>query len=220
MKPPWLSRNYGGFSMKILSLVAMCGLVLLPAAFAGSIDFEKGGPPLFAGTTALTNAYAGLGVTFSGPGGNDGGAILDQSSGFGVNAHSGTDFLAFNTDSMLSDGGVPRGPETILFGAPVSNVGLWVGGEPSGSTYTLEAFDASNNSLGSAIVMPSSGQWSQLSIDTTNISRLVLSFDRSYAVVDDLTWNGNESGVPEPSTLALFGAGIAVLAGTVRRRRA
>ena len=145
---------------------------------------------------------------------------MDQLSGFGVNAHSGTDFLAFNTDSMLSDGGVPRGPETILFGAPVSNVGLWVGGEPSGSTYTLEAFDASNNSLGSAIVMPSSGQWSQLSIDTTNISRLVLSFDRSYAVVDDLTWNGNESGVPEPSTLALFGAGIAVLAGTVRRRRA
>jgi hypothetical protein len=206
--------------MKLFSLLAMCGLVLLPVAFAGSIDFETGAPAGFAQTTALTNAYAALGVTFSGPGANDGGAILDQLGNFGVSAHSGVDFLAFNNGATLNGGGVPRGPETILFSAPVFNVGLWVGGESSGSTYTLEAFDASSSSLGSAIVTPGSGQWSQLSIDTANISRLVLSFDRTYAVVDDLTWNGNESGVPEPSTLALLGAGIAVLAGTARRRRA
>ncbi len=49
-------------------------------------------------------------MVFQGPGGNDGGAILDQCGSFGVSGHSPPNFLAFNTGSALSNGGVPRGP--------------------------------------------------------------------------------------------------------------
>jgi hypothetical protein len=204
--------------MKMIALIALCELVLLPSAFGGSINFETGAPSDFSQTTALTTTYIGLGVTFSGPGGVNGGAILDQLGGFGVNAHSGSDFLAFNTGATLSNAGTPEAPETIVFATPVFNVGLWVGGELSGSTYTLQAFDASSDLLGSTSILPTSGSWSQLTINTTNISRLVLSFNNSYAVVDDLSWNGGGS-VPEPSTLALLGFGMAALAGFARRRR-
>lgn len=203
--------------MKTILFIALCGFVLLPSAFGGSIDFETAAPCDFSGTTALTNAYAGLGVTFSGPGGNNGGAILDQCGNFsGINAHSGVDFLAFNAGAQMKDGGVPTGPETILFTTPESGVGIWVGG--IGTTYTLQAFDVFGNLLGSASILPPSGQWSQLTINTASISSLVLSFDQRDAVVDDLTWNGGGS-VPEPSTLALLGLGMAALAGFARRRR-
>jgi hypothetical protein len=206
--------------MKMIAFIALCGFVLLPSAFAGSINFEMGAPSDFNQTTALTNTYSvSLGVTFSGPGGNNGGAILDQGSGFGVNAHSGVDFLAFNTTSAtLSNGGTPEGPETIAFATPVFNVGLWVGGETSGSTYTLMAYNSAGSLLGSTSILPTSGSWSQLTIGATNISSLVLSFNNTFAVVDDLTWNSNGS-VPEPSTLALLGFGMAALAGFARRRR-
>jgi hypothetical protein len=203
--------------MKTITFIALCGFGLVPSAFGGSIDFETGAPDFFVDSTALTNTYIGLGVLFSGPGGNSGGAIMNQSSNFGVNAHSGVDFLAFNLGAFLSDGGVPRGPETISFATPVFDVGLWVGGGSSGSTYTLEAFDAAGGLLGSTSILPPSEQWSQLTINTANISSLILSFDNGTAVVDDLTWN--TSAAPEPSTLALLGLGMAALAGFARRRR-
>jgi PEP-CTERM motif len=202
--------------MKTILFIALCGFVLLPSAFGGSVDFETGAPCDFIAATALTNTYAGLGVTFSGPGGSDGGAILDQCGNFdGINAHSGVDFLAFNIGSQLSDGGFVTAPETILFTTPESGVGLWVGG--IGTTYTLQAFDGSGNLLGSASILPPSGEWSQLTINTASISSLVLSFDQSVAVADDLTWNADT--VPEPSMMALLGLGMAALAGFARRRR-
>ena len=60
------------------------------------VDFELAGPCAFNQTVALSNQYAGLGVIFAGPSGNDGGAVLDQCGNFGINARSGTNFLAFN----------------------------------------------------------------------------------------------------------------------------
>src|SRR5262245_9362983 len=69
-------------------------------------------PGLFLDTTHLTELYSPLGVHFSGPGGNDGGAILNQSGNFGVPALSTPNFLAFNSGARMQDGGIPIGPET------------------------------------------------------------------------------------------------------------
>lgn len=197
--------------------VAFYALWSLPLAIGGSINFETGAPPIFFDTTALRDTYEGLGVTFSGPGTNDGGAILDQDGNFGINAHSGRDFLAFNAESrgpLYPNGGIPQGPETILFAAPVSNVGLWVGGVRSVPMYTLQAYDSSSTLIGSTSIRPLSVQWAQLKIDTVNISRLILSFDRAVAVVDDLSWDGNANAVPEPSTLTLGLLGVAIASRT------
>ena len=71
-------------------------------------------PCFFGATTRLTELYAPLGVHFSGPGGNDGGAILNECSNFGVNALSSPNFLAFNRSAPMSDGGIPQDPETKI----------------------------------------------------------------------------------------------------------
>jgi hypothetical protein len=70
--------------MKTIAFIALCGFGLVPSAFGGSIDFETGAPDDFSDATALTTTYIGLGVLFSGPGGNNGGAIMDQSGNFGL----------------------------------------------------------------------------------------------------------------------------------------
>lgn len=67
-------------------------------------------PCAFNQTTRLTNQYAGLGVIFAGPGGNDGGAIMNECGSFSVSGQSSPNFLVFNTGVSLSDGGVPREP--------------------------------------------------------------------------------------------------------------
>jgi hypothetical protein len=192
-------------------------VLLVPGAFAGSINFETGASCDFDTTVALTTTYSGQGVTFAGPGGNNGGAILDQCSGFGIDAHSGTDFLAFNTDANLMNGGVPEGPETITFSSLVSNVGLYVGGNDTGASYTLNAYGAGSNLLGTTSGTPTGGQWLQLVLDVSNISSLQLTFTTSTAVVDDLSWNA--TGVPEPSTLGLLCLGAAAMFAALRKRR-
>ena len=90
----------GWFSMRnvawISAALGAAGLLLAAApAAATTIDFETGAPCLFNQTSPLGNEYAGQGVTFSGVGAARGGSILDQCSNFGIDAHSGVDFLAF-----------------------------------------------------------------------------------------------------------------------------
>jgi hypothetical protein len=52
------------------------------ASVPGHIDFDDATAPCgFNRAVALTTAYAGIGAVFSGPGGLDGGAILDQCGG-------------------------------------------------------------------------------------------------------------------------------------------
>src|SRR5438552_522217 len=89
------------------------------------INFDDlAAPTGFISTTRLTNRYQSLGVIFEGPGGLDGGAVLNENSSFGVSGYSRPNFLAFNTNVMMSDGGLARGPETIRFTPSASFVRL------------------------------------------------------------------------------------------------
>ena len=199
-----------------------------------TIDFETDGngnpinaPNVFSGTTRLTNEYSALGVTFQGPGGNDGGAILDEGGNFGVNALSGTQFLAFNQFSTLSDGGTPIDPQTILFSSPQENVSIFAASGFGAASFTLQAYDSMNNLLGSD-VQASNGPFVQLSFadNNTGISRVVLTAANDNAfVLDDLTFEALEvepEPVPEPASIAVWSllllTGVAVV--WMRRRRA
>jgi hypothetical protein len=96
-------------------------------------------PDAFMDTTRLLDQYAGWGVNFEGPGGNDGGAVLNDSI-WSITGHSSPNFLAFNASSTLSDGGTPIGPETVRFDEPIVFFEAAFASGPGG-TLTLKAYD-------------------------------------------------------------------------------
>jgi len=154
---------------------AICGgtLVNFDSAYA---------PCSFALTTRATGQFSALGVVFEGPGGNDGGAILDQCSGFGVTGISAPNALAFNPAAVLADGGIPRGDQTIRFTSPVSSVQVMVGSASPGLV-TMQAFRG--NTLVDSRNLALTSTLSALSVSGSGITRVVLSFPGPL-VLDDL----------------------------------
>jgi hypothetical protein len=177
-------------------------------------------PCLFIETTRLTELYAPLGVHFSGPGGNNGGAILNECGNFGVSALSGSNFLAFNRDTTLSDGGVPTDPETISFDMLLTSFSIFAASGSGTNTFGLQAFDINDLLVANDTVTTSSGTWSQLSVssDSGNISRVVLTgigSDNAF-VYDNLSFTPASTSVPEPNSMAgllaisVFGVGYSL----------
>jgi hypothetical protein len=164
----------------------------LPAG-ATFINFDDDSAPcLFRDTVRLTDKYVGLGVIFEGPGGNDGGAILNECGNFGVSGHSSPNFLAFNRDATMSDGGVPRTPETMHFNPPVSEVQLLVGSREPG-TFTVEAYNQ-NDVLVDSTQVPIVSSATLVSVSGIGITRVVLEDTSRYFVIDDLAFVPEEDG--------------------------
>ncbi|HEY2772863.1 MAG TPA: dockerin type I domain-containing protein [Candidatus Binatia bacterium] len=163
-----------------LALATAC-----PAAAATQvIDFDDADAPFaFSDTNALRDKYAALGVTFTAPGDN-GVAILDDASAPGVSGFSAPNFLAFNKQGTLADGGAPVLPETLLFDPPVAHVAIEVG-DYQLSTISIEAFDAGDQSLGTDSVQ-ASDQMQPLAIDASGIVRVVVTSDGVQGILDDL----------------------------------
>lgn len=185
-------------------LVAGLGIA---SAEAATINFDTdangqsiNAPPSFINTTRLTELYAPLGVHFSGPGGNNGGAILDETGNFGVSARSGSNFLAFNRSATLSDGGVPRDPETINFDTLLNRVSIFAASGFGTNTFKLEAFDMNELLVGSDTITTQPGTYDQLSVSSASgdISRIALSAGSDKAFVYD---NLSYTPVPEPSSV-------------------
>ena len=198
---------------RLHQLIAAGALVAASASgSATTINFDgTGAPCCFVDSAPLRNLYSGVGVTFNGAGGN-GGTILNQSGGFGFNALSGTDFLAFNLD--LGSGN----KQEIVFDTSVSNVSIWAANRFSGVT-SMSAYSI-NGALLSQASITNSSQWQVLAITsgTTGISKVVLEGSgRAYAY-DDLEFT--VSAVPEPETYALMLAGLGLLGVVSRGRKA
>jgi hypothetical protein len=171
----------------------LAGVPSVPAAsrasVPGHIDFDDATAPCtFDSAVALTGEYGGIGVVFSGPGGLDGGAILDQCGGFGVTGHSPPNFLAFNTGSVLSNGGIPQGPETLTFSQTVDTVAVNAGHGQAG-TITLECFTGGGVPVGSQSVVGLSALQPLSVTAAGQIGHCVLSFTGTVAVFDDLTYD-------------------------------
>jgi hypothetical protein len=186
-----------------------------------NFDVDANGNPLtvpgsFSQTQPLRNEYSSLGVTFSGPGPLDGGAILNQSANFGVNARSTPNFLAFNRIATMANGGLARDPETLTFSGPVSSVSIWASGGGNPTSFRMEAFTSGGIGVGSSTVGSPGGGYAQLSIPnpTQPIGRITLTEiggDGSF-VYDDLEF----AFIPEPASI-----GAVLVAGSLllRRRR-
>ena len=174
-----------------------------------AIDFDDvAAPCVFADTTALREQYSSLGVHFTGPGVNDGGAILNMCGNFGLDARSGENFLAFNRDSEMEDGGIPKEPETIEFDQLMRYVSIYAAGGRNVDSFTMDAYDALDNLIDTDAVATQG--WAELSVSSqAGISRIVLSQTGNNAFVyDDLSFEV----IPEPATLlTLAFGGLALL---------
>ncbi len=156
-------------------------------AGATVINFDDAAQPCsFVSTVALRNQYAGHGVLFMGPAPLDGGGVLDECSNFGISGYSAPNFLAFNTASSFSDGGIPRPPQIITFTHRASHVQVNAGSNSgAGHTITMEAFDAGGNSLGSDSLTLTT-TLNTLSIAADNIAYVVINTPAQAFVLDDL----------------------------------
>jgi hypothetical protein len=210
---------------KCLAVASVCALLSGAPATAVLINFDTDGsgnpivaPTLFAQTTPLRDAYAAIGVNFSGPSALDGGAIL-SGGGFGVQPRSAPNFVAFSRSAtaFMQNGGLPRDPETITFNTPLSSASIYASGGGQAATFRLDALDGGGGLITSATGSNVGGQYVQLVIapQATPISRLVLTEigGDSAFVYDDLEF----TVIPEPAGV---GAGaLALAAGSLARRR-
>lgn len=213
-----ISRFVAGASLVGCSVVACsagAGIVTI------DFDFDTKGDPIiapggFSKTTALRDLYAPWGVHFSAPTGQrDGGGILNQIGNFGVPAHSGENFLAFNNQATYSDGGTAQGPQRVDFDAPVSFVSLWAAGGFDTEDFFMAAFDSDDVFLGEVAV--STQDYAELRIDADNISWILFAGKNGDGawVVDDLSFQT----VPAPGAIALLAAaGLLTRRASSRRR--
>lgn len=225
---------------------ALC-LAVPGAGRAGLITFDEAsiaGVPnpaasSFINTSPLTEFYGPLGIHFSGPDPFSGGAILSDDGNFGVSAHSGANFLAFNRNASYSGifpfgdppifAGKATDPETISFDDPQSSVSIWAAGGFRKHKFQLQAFDAGNNLLASDTL--STQGWEQLSVSASDIASVVLTEIGGPAdawVYDDLSFTPatgeiNGGKAPEPASFVLLGLGGLGVAGwgwrSVRRAK-
>jgi hypothetical protein len=116
------------------------------------------------------------------------------------------------------DGAIPQGPEIIVFNSLVSSVSIWASGGSFDGLFQLEAFDASDASLG-IVQVPTFADWELLSFVGPSISKVQLtelSGIQAY-VYDDLSFEPVAlSNIPEPGAVVLFASGLVGLVGLRR----
>lgn len=166
-----------------------------PPPGAVLINFDDSSAPCtFAEAIALTGEYEDQGVLFSGPSEKNGGATLDECSGLSVSGYSSPNFLAFNPQATLFDGGIPTGPERITFTAGADYVQIDAGSVGS-NFIVMTAYDAQDNYLGSdfLIIEP---EMKTMSIDARGISYVIIDTPADNHVLDNLAYMPAANHIP------------------------
>jgi hypothetical protein len=194
--------------------VFLCAAALASAnASAVSIDFET-----LADGVAVTNQFAGAGLTFSN--------AISLKAGISLNE---LEFPPHSGSVVVSDDG---GPMTLLFSSPVTQVSAFF-------TYamplTLTAWDALGAFPGRSTLSAVLGQlhvfrecpglrptnswnWCWRRVSRRRISKLTVTGDAGGGsfVLDDLVFTPTAVPIPEPGTAALMAIAVA---GLLARRR-
>lgn len=153
------------------------------------IDFDDAteAPGFFSQTTALRDRYEALGVTVEAPD-NDGMAILNDDSDFGVTGFGPPNRLAWNVLAALNDGGVPRAPITLRFDPPIKRV-EFLAGSLFGGKLSVEANNVLGESVGTSDIFLNDKMQS-LALPAEGATELVINVPgtSTYGIIDNLAF--------------------------------
>lgn len=192
--------------LKTLLAIAACASI---NATATTIDFEH---PDAMGVPGGTNydviPIVTQGFTFS-----SNADIVDVTTGVNSGegpAHSGS-FVALNDFSGA-----------IAFTATGAGLfslqDFWIHGF-AGDAYDGAVTGYLNGVLVGSVFLSTSADWQNVVANFTRVDRIVIDAGGNF-MVDDIGATLLASAVPEPASVALFGLGLAGVAGALRRKRA
>ena len=189
----------------IAALVSAGMFLASAAAHATVIDFDDLNANGTRSSMSTRTPYAGFNWTSSWHLG------VDTVAGYDNASHSGGNFL-------LNGFGVPN--LGVSSTAAFDFAGAWfavpnITGSKA-SWINITAYDAANQLIGTTGNMAITGSFVYIAANFADVSRLNITRDKGWFVMDDFTLTDAE--VPEPGTLLMFGMGMAVLAAARRKK--
>lgn len=141
-------------------------------------------------------------------------------NGYGNAAHSGTQFVSngFGVNNLGVSSDKAFNLNGAWFATPATNgsKATWI---------NISAYDATNQLIGSTGNIAINGTYSWVQASFANVSRLTVTRDKGWFVMDDLSISaigpvaGPANPVPEPGTTALLAAGLLMTGVAAVRRK-
>lgn len=193
---------------KILSgFLAGAVLTLASPARATVVDFDDVSAGGKLSTLSKYNPYDSLSWTSS--------WFLGDTAvnGYSNAAHSGTQFVAngFGVNNLGISSATAFNLDGAWFATPVTNgsKATWI---------NITAYDAANQLIGSTGNIAINGSYSWVQAGFSNVSRLTITRDKGWFVMDDLSLSA-VSPVPEPGSAVLLAAGLLMTGAAVHGRK-